>query len=182
MRTHATPEDTMATTTCDRCERREIDCVCAPDCGCTSAKPHCATCGHSPTCTLACDKGTTDLVIDGVRGPVDVHGQPLPVAPVLTPMATSYTGADEIHVEVTWSARNPDGTRAALLDRPHTFGWAVSLGHGALARRLLAAINAGAVYSNPRIVRDCNGATYVQADSVRMLGRTLNADLRRIGF
>ena len=51
-----------------------------------------------------------------------------------------------------------------------------------LANRLVAAINAGAVYSNPKIVRDCFGGTYVAADSVRMLGRTLSADLRRIGY
>jgi hypothetical protein len=102
------------------------------------------------------------------------HATPEDTMATLTPTATVRPAADGLHVEVTWGG--------AALDRPCTSGWLLALVHAELAVRLATAINAGAVYSNPRIVRDCNGATYVQADSVRMLGRTLNADLRRIGF
>lgn len=65
------------------------------------------------------------------------------------------------------------------VDRPTTGGIAVS--NAKLAARLAAAINAGVVYTDARVATDVNGKTYVAARSM-VLGRRLNADLRRLGF
>ena len=79
-------------------------------------------------------------------------------------------------VEVVWSTL--DGSK---LDRPSTGGFGLAAQHGKLAARLVAAINAGAVYTGAAVVRDINGASYVSA-SCQVLGRTMNADLKRLGF
>lgn len=66
------------------------------------------------------------------------------------------------------------------LDRPCTGG--ISTGtNRKLAERLAAAINAGVVYTDPKVQKDVNGATYVQA-GCKVFGRRLNADLKRLGF
>jgi len=72
----------------------------------------------------------------------------------------------------------------APLDRPRSH--AISLGKDTprarkLADRLAAATAAGAVHRNPTIKTDVNGNTYVQADCM-VIGRTLNAGLKRLGF
>ncbi len=81
--------------------------------------------------------------------------------------------AREITVDVIWSGEP--------LDRPHTGGFGLKLSHRALALRLKRAIDAQAVHVNPGVVKDVNGKSYVQADC-RVLGRHMNADLRRIGY
>lgn len=59
-------------------------------------------------------------------------------------------------------------------------GWGVK--DMRMARRLEAAILAGVVHSDPvERVRDRDGSHYVQARS-NVLGRMMNADLRRLGF
>lgn len=69
------------------------------------------------------------------------------------------------------------------VDRPYTGGIATGTGARgkALAARLEAAIRAGVVYVEPSIRVDVNGQSYVNANC-RVLGRMLNADLRRLGF
>ena len=69
----------------------------------------------------------------------------------------------------------------APLDRPSTHGYRFGPRHRRLAERLAAAIDAGAVYSDPTVTRDINGATYVAA-TARVLGKYANADLRRLGY
>lgn len=50
-----------------------------------------------------------------------------------------------------------------------------------LAERLVKAINDGKAVTNVRIAKDVNGEDYVVADEA-YLGRTLNADLKRLGY
>lgn len=80
----------------------------------------------------------------------------------------------EISVTIDWSG--PVG-----LDRPNTGGWGLGPKHAKLARRLAAAINAGKATGPATIATDVNGRTYVQADH-KINGRTMNADLKRLGF
>lgn len=79
--------------------------------------------------------------------------------------------AEGIHVSPIWQG----------VDRPNTGGWLLSTKHQALAQRLRQAILAGVVFRSPEIVRDKAGKTYV-SQVARVGGRTLNADLRRLGF
>ena len=65
------------------------------------------------------------------------------------------------------------------VDRPETHGYVVK--DAKMAARLSAAINAGVVFYDPEVRTDVNGRTYVNAPS-RVLGRMMNADLRRLGF
>lgn len=87
--------------------------------------------------------------------------------------ATIVEEADGLAIQVTWTG--------AELDRPSTGGWVVKRTHRALAERLVRAIEAGKVFKEPTLRRDIYGKTYVSA-SARVLGRTMNADLRRLGF
>jgi len=65
------------------------------------------------------------------------------------------------------------------LDRPETHGYVVA--NDAIAKRLTAAIEAGAVFHDFEVRRDVNGKTFLGYSS-RVLGRMMNADLRRLGF
>lgn len=65
------------------------------------------------------------------------------------------------------------------VDRPNGFGWTV--GNQRLADRLVLAIMAGAVFEDPRVREDINGRTYVTG-TAKVLGRYLNADLRKLGY
>jgi hypothetical protein len=64
------------------------------------------------------------------------------------------------------------------VDRPVTFGWLVKK---ALTPRLVRAIRAGAAFRNVAVATDNAGKTYVSAEAT-LLGRHMNADLKRIGF
>lgn len=77
--------------------------------------------------------------------------------------------ADGIHVSPSWHG----------VDRPDTGGYAVR--NQRTADRLKAAMLAGVVYTDPEVVTDVNGKTFVSA-SRTVLGRRINADLRRLGF
>jgi len=98
-----------------------------------------------------------------------------PMASATVAVAVDGEGRDYLRVAVTWTVAG------ATLDRPSTGGFGLKLSHRALAERLVRAINAQAVFANPAIKRDVNGATYISAAS-RVLGRMINADLRRLGF
>ena len=64
------------------------------------------------------------------------------------------------------------------VDRPYTFGWSVK---ASLAPRLVRAIQAGAVFHDVSVATDNGGKTYVAAKAT-MLGRHMNADLKKLGF
>lgn len=65
------------------------------------------------------------------------------------------------------------------VDRPKTGGYIVK--DGRMAARLESAMLAGVVFSDVEVRRDVNGKTFVGKRS-HVLGRTMNADLRRLGF
>ncbi len=82
--------------------------------------------------------------------------------------------------------REPEGTLTVEvttvgLDRAHVHAWGLRANHGALAERLVRAIRAGAVLTNPVVKTDIYGHTYLSTQS-QVLGRNFNADLKRIGF
>jgi hypothetical protein len=78
-----------------------------------------------------------------------------------------------VRVNTTWSG--------AKLDRPNTHSYMLRAGKAALAARLKRAIDAQAVYANPNVVKDVNGHTYVHA-TCRVMGKYMNADLKRLGY
>jgi len=65
------------------------------------------------------------------------------------------------------------------VDRTELMGY--SVGNLALARRLAHAIKAGKVFGPASIATDIAGRTYVRTDAC-VIGRRMNADLRRLGF
>mgnify|MGYP003983064137 CR=1 FL=1 len=67
----------------------------------------------------------------------------------------------------------------AGVDRPRTFG--ISVKRRSIAERLEKAINDGVAVTNQKIVKDELGQTYVE-DENQVLGRRLNADLKRLGY
>jgi hypothetical protein len=67
----------------------------------------------------------------------------------------------------------------APVNRPSTHGYI--LGNKRTAERLVAAINAQAVYIDPEIRTDVSGQTYVSAHAL-VMGKYANADLRSLGF
>lgn len=64
-------------------------------------------------------------------------------------------------------------------DRVNGMGWVVK--KLSVAKRLVTAIEAGAVLTSPTIETDVNCNTYVSASS-QVLGRKMNADLKRLGY
>lgn len=67
------------------------------------------------------------------------------------------------------------------LDREVGIGFTLPVAKRPLASRLANAIDGGAVFRRPVVRRDVHGKTYVSAD-VMVRGRTMAADLRRLGF
>ena len=86
------------------------------------------------------------------------------------------TGSAHTSSGIAWRV---DTEWDAPVDRPSTH--AFSLANKRTAERLVTAINAQAVFVNPRVLTDSQGQTYVAADS-RVLGKYANADLTRLGF
>jgi hypothetical protein len=84
---------------------------------------------------------------------------------------TVTTDVDGIHVKVT--------TPVAV--REDVYAWALPSKDGALASRLARAVQAGVVLTNPVVKTDVNGKTYVSAES-QVMGRHMNADLKRLGY
>lgn len=79
---------------------------------------------------------------------------------------------DGFKVEVHWD--HPSG-----LDRPKTYS--ILVGSKKLAERLARAIEAGVVVTNPSLATDIDGNTFVACDH-NVMGRTLDADLKGLGF
>lgn len=88
--------------------------------------------------------------------------------------AVATRDADGIHVKATFTSPVPT-------DRGGSYGWGLRPTHARLAQRLVAAINDGVIFTNFRMGTDVNGKTYLSATS-NILGRTLNADLTRLGY
>lgn len=65
------------------------------------------------------------------------------------------------------------------VDRPRVGGIVVK--DMKTAARLQRAYYAGAAYDTPTIQTDVNGKTFVWAPT-RVLGRTMNADLKKLGY
>jgi hypothetical protein len=91
---------------------------------------------------------------------------------------TVTTDADAIYVRVQFTLNAYEGVP---LDRKEVMGWGLPLKHAALAKRLVRAIEAGKVYAVKGVQTDVYGKSYLVAHSV-VLGRTMNADLKRLGF
>jgi len=75
------------------------------------------------------------------------------------------------------SVTAPEG----LVDRSDVYGWTLPHTKRALANRLARGIKAGKVLTNAVVKTDVNGKTYLSAES-QVLGRHMNADLKRLGF
>lgn len=92
---------------------------------------------------------------------------------MLNVTANIVRSADGITVETTWSG--------AKLDRPNGIAWGLKASHEKLAERLVKAVNAGKAFRNAEVKTDVNGASYVAA-TMQVFGRTMNRDLKRLGF
>ena len=103
---------------------------------------------------------------------VDIIARPVSLDQAV-PLIARRPARGEIVVEVR--------TVGLGTDRDYLLGWGLGPNHGMLAARLRRAILAGKVFGPGEIRTDIHGKTYVCATS-RVLGRTLNADLRRMGF
>ena len=64
---------------------------------------------------------------------------------------------------------------------PRVHSWGISLSHRKLAERLKAAILDGVVYYDIEKKTDVNGQTYASY-KCRVLGRMMNAGLKRLGY
>jgi len=99
----------------------------------------------------------------------------LQCVPVMTCETDPHVGT---HVLVTYTFPHAGVDRAAIQS--------ISCGRDntkarALGRRLCAAITAGVVVKDAKVLTDINGKTYVSFNSA-VLGRYLNADLKRLGY
>ena len=97
----------------------------------------------------------------------------IPLARAYRPTPVAGEPAPSVHVDVIW---NTDGVP---LDRPSTYS--ISVGTWPLAERLVKAIHAGVVFPDPKVKTDVYGKTYVEA-TCKVMGRYLNADLKRLGY
>lgn len=85
-----------------------------------------------------------------------------------------------VGITTTPNDRSVDVTLVwAGVDRTTSGGWAVA--DQKTADRLVAAIEAGAVLRDVEVRTDVNGKTYMNYQST-VLGRTIKADLTRLGF
>lgn len=98
----------------------------------------------------------------------------VPVIEIVTE-TNSLTGERCINCRLVWTGVEVDRPHTggiSLLDTPH---------YRSLAERYRRAVAEGAVYSNPRIVSDINGRTYIRSDGF-VMGKYLNSDLKALGY
>lgn len=93
--------------------------------------------------------------------------------PQVAEVSGTYNDDGTIDVHPVWAVEGIE------LDRTKGSGYRVK--DQRMADRLGDAMLAGAVYYNAEVRTDVNGNTYVNASS-HVLGRMINADLRRLGF
>ena len=72
-------------------------------------------------------------------------------------------------------------TEWAGVDRPVVHIFSLPATKISLAGRLVAAIKAGAIFIDPQVMVDVRGQTYV-SHGITVIGRTMDADLKRLGF
>ena len=105
-------------------------------------------------------------------------------------IATNATFAKHFdHVEIVERAARDFNDLGGLIvepiwkgvDRPNVGGWALGLQHRALAERLCRAVRSGAAFGDVTVKVDVNGQSYVNAQHL-VMGRHMNADLRRLGY
>lgn len=68
------------------------------------------------------------------------------------------------------------------VDRPNVGGWGLLRTDRPMAERLKKAIEDGAIHRDARIEKDVDGRTYVTSTEIFVLGRTMDADLKRLGY
>ena len=91
------------------------------------------------------------------------------------------------HVEVKVETLQEGGAHLSVapiwkgVDRPDVGGWGLPLADRRLADRLARAVEAGAAFGCVRRCTDVGGKSYISAGHA-VLGRKLNADLRRLGY
>ena len=84
--------------------------------------------------------------------------------------------ADHLVVDIVWSSDT------VKIDRPVTSSICFKKSHKSLAERFIRMVNANKHYMNPpKLMTDNSGETYVSAFHP-VLGRTANADLKRLGY
>ena len=87
-------------------------------------------------------------------------------------LVDSVTSPDDVCVQTHWNLP---------VDRPTTSGIVLRRNQASLIARLKHAIDDQRVWSGAEIKTDTGGQTYVAA-SCAVMGRTLNADLKRLGY
>lgn len=90
-------------------------------------------------------------------------------APTIASVTTTPREGGMLLVQPVWTG----------VDRPVTGGWVVR--DARMARRLEAALLAGAVYPAVEVGTDVAGQTYASGRAL-VMGKYMNADLRRLGF
>lgn len=100
---------------------------------------------------------------------------------------TALFATEPTLVDVEWQADEAAGTLTiypiyAGVDVQRGVGMSLRYGKDTkLGQRLVAAIRAGATHAPTGIATNVDGKTYALTD-VKVMGRTLNADLKRLGF
>lgn len=85
----------------------------------------------------------------------------------------SFDGRSCINIGIVWKG----------VDRPATSSWSLqdTKAGMALALRFQRCLETARVHRTIELLTDCYGKTYIST-SFQVLGRTLNADLKRMGF
>ena len=96
--------------------------------------------------------------------------------PTFTPKVTiqPYSEYPGLHVITVWEVDEP-------VDYTHEMGYVFGAHDQVLAERMKAAIEAGVIFINPRIITYIDGKTYVRSD-VQVWGKYANKDLKKLGF
>ena len=98
---------------------------------------------------------------------------------ITTRQMESYEGGvaqmrDELVVTPYWTGVDrPQGNGYAMYDTPSK---------RRLAERLKACMLSGKMYPNPHVLVNVNGKTYAAWDGYLVSGRSMSADLKRLGF
>lgn len=97
-----------------------------------------------------------------------------PTARAVLERQSHLDGACSLVVHVEWDGVTVDRPRTFAISLPTSRSWK-------LAYRLMAAINAQVACVNPFVTYDIYGKSFVESHC-KVMGRTLNADLKRLGF
>lgn len=98
-------------------------------------------------------------------------GSPAELEGVIIHRQTDKDLGDHLTVAPLWKG----------VDRPYVGGMALSPSKIVLARRFARAMVDGVAFRSIEVCTDVEGHTYVSATN-KVLGRRLNADLKRIGY